>query len=487
MGLEEIIYQTDIPDEKMAGIRQLNSDQKYAVTEEWKADCFLISYLHAELEAAGLLDQAVLVTLADRIAERMPYLTQMITQTGSEYNRYLQRVSPYLIYVGDDTCFGALRAFSYGIGRALEDAGYQVIYAKKNERDAHFYESLCGQSFAGIIATQDTAFCHRTTDGRYLHDLINAPLYWMDYDHPAWFMDLINDMPARTVFLTVDENYAAYIRKIYHRTAVFFPPAADAAAEMPESLASFKDWKQDGIRYQISFVGTLQDDLDSDMQQIRNVMPDFYSTAATLVQQMKENTDEPQEAVLEQVCPPMDADEFSWLMHGWAFLGKDLAHRYRKKVIHSLLEAGLDVDVFHESWKIFDSYPNLHIHPSVSYEKTDEIYRQSSISLNTMTWHKAGFTERIANAQMHGALSATDGTTYIRKCYTDGQDILIYDLTDKGIEELPKRIEVLLGDKDRLMEMAYNGMKKAQSQHTWKNRARTLIQMQLAERQTNEY
>ena len=94
-----------------------------------------------------------------------------------------------------------------------------------------------------------------------------------------------------------------------------------------------------------------------------------------------------------------------------------------------------------------------------------------------MTWHKAGFTERIAEPQLRGSLVVTDSTEYLRENYTDGEDIIMFDLSDESITELPKRLKALLSDKDQLLHIAYNGYRNALEHHTWDARADEFLKM----------
>ena len=164
-------------------------------------------------------------------------------------------------------------------------------------------------------------------------------------------------------------------------------------------------------------------------------------------------------------------EEFVKFCKSWAFLGKDVSQRLRKKVVKAVLEAGIELHVFSDSFRIFEKYPNLHIHPGVDYNDVEQIYRQSLISLNVMTGHKAGFTERVADIMLGGALCFTEGTEYIDEAFTDGENIATFRLTDEDIAAIPARINELLSDQNRTLEIAYNGIKKAAEEHTWDRRA----------------
>ena len=56
------------------------------------------------------------------------------------------------------------------------------------------------------------------------------------------------------------------------------------------------------------------------------------------------------------------------------------------------------------------------------------IWQQSKLSLNIMSWHKAGFTERMANIMLAGAVLVTDDTRYLEGRYENGKDLVSFGL-----------------------------------------------------------
>jgi UDP-2,3-diacylglucosamine pyrophosphatase LpxH len=172
-----------------------------------------------------------------------------------------------------------------------------------------------------------------------------------------------------------------------------------------------------------------------------------------------------------------DADEFALNMHRCMDANRVVMFHYREKVVETLLNAGIRVDVFGETWNncpLRDN-PLLVIHGDVGYMEGIGILAASRISLNVMSWHKAGMTERIANSMLNYALCLTDTTDYLEKHFTDGEDIVLFRLDRLG--ELPDKVRGLLGDAalvDRITENAYAN---ASANHRWCNRARDFVAM----------
>ena len=149
-----------------------------------------------------------------------------------------------------------------------------------------------------------------------------------------------------------------------------------------------------------------------------------------------------------------------------------VAEEYRRRVIMAFLDAGIDFHVYGNSWEDFplkSSYENLHIHDEVIGNEALSELSKAKISLNVMFWHKDGFTERVANSMMAGAVLLTDETECIKSQYEDGKDMLIYELSD--IDGMISKVREYLKSPDRLKTIAGNGFQRASVEDTWDERA----------------
>ncbi len=138
----------------------------------------------------------------------------------------------------------------------------------------------------------------------------------------------------------------------------------------------------------------------------------------------------------------------------------------------ALLDAGIDFHVYGNSWMDFplkDAYANLHLHPEAIGDEALRELSKAKISLNVMFWHKDGFTERVANSMMAGAVLLTDETDCIKSQYEDGKEMLIFELSD--IDKMVMRVREYLKSPEKLCNIAENGYKRASAEDTWEERA----------------
>ena len=101
-----------------------------------------------------------------------------------------------------------------------------------------------------------------------------------------------------------------------------------------------------------------------------------------------------------------------------------------------------------------------------------EVYAQSKVSLNIMSWHKDGFTERVANIMLAHTVLLTDKTTYLEENYINGQELVMFSLDE--IEKLPEIIKNMLSQ-DKLEQIAEAGYQKTLKYHTWSYQTEELL------------
>lgn len=147
---------------------------------------------------------------------------------------------------------------------------------------------------------------------------------------------------------------------------------------------------------------------------------------------------------------------------------------YREKVIGTLLDAGLTIDVFGNGWENFPTVhkENLIIHKGGPYAASKAL-ANAKIALNIMPWFKDAFQERIAAAMLSHTVAVTDESKYIVENFENDKELVIFSLKD--IESLPWRIRYLLENPLKAAEIAENGYRKVQN-HTWTARVADMLQ-----------
>lgn len=462
----------DFLDEEDCILKENSTDD---VEEAVRTDCYIIAKYKEKLLAANLFNTYIEKLLSyctscqvQGLQEKAVALLEAMLLGKEEYYRIDRQVQPILIYKGEDICHNVLNVFAEQLGMALERQGGLVEYFDPEEEGIQEVTRYIGGHYRAIIGMQTYLFSVKMADEQtYLHNLIDAPKYNFIFDHPVWMKShLMGEIVDYAIF-THDENYVKFIEKYYEKRAYLFPPAG----------MQFGEQGMEKI-YDISFVGTYGD-YWQEIIYIHQMDRKYRFLANRLLLELRQNPNRTVEDAFGEVLTyyhiEYTKDEFLELLYQMRRVIYCVTHYYRYRVMKTLLEAGLQVDVFGDSWQYcpLRSYGNLICHPNVDTQESLRVFALSKMSLNIMSWHKAGFTERMANILLAGSVLITDNTAYLKGRFEDQKDMLIFDLEE--IENLPDKLKVYLEKEECREQIAQSGWKKAIGQHTWDCRAEELL------------
>lgn len=396
-------------------------------------------------------------------------------------------MKPILIYKESPVCYNVLNHFADQLGNAFIQMGETVEYYNAMEQKEAGLAAYAGREYKAVIGFQSYLFdIYLPKAGVYLHDLIKGPKINFQFDHPIWMKQHYVRMPQNCYIATHDRNYAAFIEKYYPRingTIIATPGgckrklSGEAAALEEKVVEIDRIWEQK--KYGITFVGTYAN--------YRNYLPIIRGSekmvkqiAAHFLFYMKLHPDITAESALEASLMAdgirLSQEDFLEVLDGVKPMIYCIMSYYREKVVEAILAEGIELEVYGDSWRQspFSNYPGLHIHPEVTVEESLMVMEESRISLNVMAWHKDGFTERIANSMLNNSVVLTDKSTFLQENFTDGEDILLYDL--QHLDRMTKTIKRYLDEPgNALKKIAAKAYDKAEEKYTWKQTAEELL------------
>lgn len=459
----------------------VNSD-KYVVFEDddprmkacygWETDCYIASKYSIQLQEYGVFDEVIEAILLDAekrdaYDETVRYL-EMLMKKGREYYRIDDMTKPVLIYKGDDICHNVLTVFAEQFGAALEQEGKNVIYFDMGKEPIESVTRYINQHFCAIIGVQSYMFSIKLKDEtEYLHQYIYGPKFNFIFDHPIWLKNHLQHHLDLFCVLTHDSDYVNFVHKYFKMDAVLFPPAGIEIPGIEEK------------KYDLTFVGTYND-YRSQLPVIHQMNRSMRFFANHLLLLMRKNAslsaEEAFNRTVEEQGVILTQEEYLNLFYEMRRVFYCVIHYYREKILRIIINGDIKIDLFGDSWKesAFYSHPNVRCHPDITVEESITVWKRSKLSLNIMSWHKAGFTERMANIMLAGAVLVTDDSTYLRGRY-DENDMLIFKLDQ--CEKLPQRIAELLADDEKQRCIAQNGKKKTRCAHTWGKRAQEFLEL----------
>lgn len=439
--------------------------------ESLKTDCYIVSrYIQVlqetgyfEAAVASILEQSKICGCENSI---IAWLEQMIGRTG--YFEILEEaVSPVLIYKGSDICNNMLNIFAEQFGSALEQKGIRVEYFDEQKEPLENLTRYIGRYFKAVFGVQTYLFQVKMADGvTYLHEKIKGPKLHLILDHPIWMKQQLEHEYPDFFVLSHDRNYVKFIQKYYKKKAVHFPiPGMENDSTEHKKI------------YDLTFVGSMGD-YRQQMHHIREMQRQDQFLANRFLLIMRKNKDLSAEIAFEKAFALYrdryageEPVEVFYRMRRVIYLVMDY---YRYQILKTILDYGIKLDVFGDFWKssVFADYPNLICHSGVTVEESLEVYARSKVSLNIMSWHKDGFTERVANIMLAHTVLLTDKTTYLEENYVNGKELVMFSLDE--IEKLSELIKRVSGQ-GQLEQIAEAGYQKTLKRHTWEYQTEELL------------
>ena len=447
----------------------LEDDEIVNVQENgWKTDCYVTGMYSHILQKEDLLNTVIMSILQDaedygRKTETLEFLEQMVSRKRSYWD-IAEGSCPILVYTGEKICYNVLNIFAEQFGNALTQMGKKVIYFDSEEQSLEQLTEYMGQHFQAVIGIQTYLFSVKLNDGiHYVHEYIYGPKYNFSFDHPIWMRKHLEQHYDDFYILTHDSNYIEFLKRYYQQKAILFPPAG---------IVEEKETKENRI-YDLTFVGSYGN-YWNEVLLIHRMEREKRFLANQFLFVMRKNPDYTAEKALEITLKKrqiyLSDGEFFNLLYEFRRVIYCVMHYYREKTLREILESGIQVDVFGNSWSKSSlcHYENLVCHADVTVEESLEVWRKSKLSLNIMSWHKGGFTERMANIMLLGAVLVTDETSYLEGRYSN-EDIICFSLRNPS--KMCQKIQKILDDEKMRHVMAENAKKKTLDNHTWKKRA----------------
>lgn len=374
-----------------------------------------------------------------------------------------------------------LEFFSYQMAKTFEKKGYSVCYFDlQNEIES-------AQKLRKFIRQKETAFVTFNFEGLekekgiykegigYIWDEYQIPCYNIVVDHPYYYHNRLKDLPKKYHHISIDGKQAAYFKAFYpeYDHLGFLPlagtPIAPSGLEMDQGLASM-DVILTGNFTPTSFC-------ESYIYRINEEYAAFYmGIIEDLIAFPEKTVEEVAIAHCKREMGEISRDDMRLMMHNMIFIDMYVRNYWRGEVVKSLVNAGINVDVFGKGWDKLDcKKPEyLHIHSQTSSLDCLRQISRAKLSLNVMPWFKDGAHDRVFNSILNGTISLTDKSEYLCRELNQGESVWYYDLKD--LDKLPELAWNLLKDEQTRQQILGKGLDKVSTYHTWEARAEQLIQ-----------
>lgn len=382
----------------------------------------------------------------------------------------MKRMIIYFVGVYD-----TLDLFTDKLKEAFEAMGYGTfVYDARMEAQSKM-------ALLALLDETDTQFAAVTfnnlgynldlADGRNLWEAYEIPYINILMDHPFHYEKPLSRAPKTSIVLCTDRNHVKYIRRYFKNVSQtdFLPHAGVELGGRPKPLT------ERGI--DVLYAGALP------IYTVAKMIPDLSSipevdgeamaqeVLSELVHYPYKTTEEVIEDYLRTQRNDISETRIREIIVQMRFIDSYATSFFREQAVRILVENGIRVTAYGVGWNQCDwsDNPYLDYRGKVLAPQILPLMNDAKIVLNTMTWFKAGSHDRVFNGMLAGAAVVTDDSTYLRREFTDGKELVMFSLPELGT--LPERVFDLFGHMQSTQQMADCGYRAAKENHTWKTRA----------------
>ena len=300
-----------------------------------------------------------------------------------------------ILYVIGKSQYDSTAIFMEQMAEHMEACGWKVTVLDGRKEDGYAEQrKKVLQDDYDVVLTINGMLLEEDSDlGNRL--LQNENVLYCTYlmDHPVIHYERLKNPYPKMFVLSPDRNHVAfmdqYMKNIY------------AEAFLPHGgCKSGKCIPYEQRKYDITFMGSYSapEEVLKHFHDFPLQMADLMrDTAGRMIDDTMMTMDEALGQCLNSCGIEVNEDEFAQILSEFREVDRYVRSYFRDRVIRTLVENGIVVDVFGDGWDRFITQRGecLRVHPSVSYQESLDFVGDSRISLNVMPWFKDGAHDRI--------------------------------------------------------------------------------------------
>jgi spore maturation protein CgeB len=364
------------------------------------------------------------------------------------------------------------RHFTRKFAEAMDRKGMETLIIDANE------SSLSADKVASIKRFNPDFTCSFNTllpisETKFLWDFLEIP-HWAILIDPAIYSMNLTKSPY-TILSCVDRSDLLGVQSYPFQNAFFWPHAVE------EELDPGNDEKA----YEVVFLGSCYDyeSLRASWRQrnpeaINRVLDDaieivFSDNSTSLAESLVKawNASKLDPAGIDFTALFYYLDNYT--------RGKDrveLIRNIKDAHVHVFGDLSTDNAVGVLGWpQYLASQHNVTVHASVPFDEGLQILRQSKLCLNSMPFFKNGSHERVFDGLAAGAVPVTTDNTFFREYFDEDKDLIYYQINNRG--PVNDKINDLLGDESKRLDIAQRGRALVMENHTWDVRVDEMLEV----------
>lgn len=304
-------------------------------------------------------------------------------------------------------------------------------------------------------------------------DVLEIPHFSFLVDSPQAFYFLLHS--RYTIPSFVDRKAAEFFSSLGAKHVLFIPHAVEESLIADYKvkkeydvtmLSSFIDYEAIGKNWKNKYPPEAQKILwDAVDYAMEHPNIPYYTVLATILEKYEGGAD------IQTKRSLVFADltyELEFYCRGWD----------RIKTVQSIKDVPVHVFGSFSGGKnmkrYFKNQKNIVFHDPVSFEEAIEVMKRSKILLNSSSWIKDGAHERLFYGLACGALPITNTNPFLKESFKDEDSILLNSPHDW--KSLNEKVSTYARDDHARNAIVKKGQEVVKSSHTWKCRARELME-----------
>ncbi len=378
--------------------------------------------------------------------------------------------------------YDTLDLFTYELKREFEALQYEtMLFDVRNMQEGlKMLAAFITKPVKAVITFNNLAFNMELHPGKNIWEELQIPCVNILMDHPFCYHNSLKDAPSNGIVLCTDRIHMKYLERFYPEIPVigYLPHAGKEISPEKRPIS--------GRGTDVLYAGNLSRSFAA------NIMPDFSKYPEfdgkeickqayyDLIWNPRKTTEQALEEQLLAAGQVLEEERLREIIADLHFVDLYAVSYYREKAVRVLAESGIHITLYGAGWEKCDwiTRENVFYGGKIPAESVVEKMRDAKLVLSTMTWFKDGTHDRVFNGMLQGAVAVSDTSGYMKEEFYgsdedgDRQELLLFELEE--LQELPKRVQALLEDTERMQAIADRGYEKAKKFHTWKQRAEEL-------------
>lgn len=374
--------------------------------------------------------------------------------------------------------------FSVQLEIAFREMGYETFLFDLLEPEQSMVSLIwyCARNQTTLVTFNYTGIggedIFQVESGKSIWDERNVQCINIVVDHPFYYDDFMKNLPQNYVHVSIDRDHDAYIRHFYPEvvTGGYLPLAGTDVYR--DSPALKKDYAS--RPYNLVFTGnyTPPQEFERHICRLGEEYEGFYRG---IIDDLIGRPSQTMESVMlrhvEREMGSLSLQEMRAALKNLIFIDLYVRFHFRGKIVKELADARLGLVIAGKGWERLPCrYPDMiRSQGLVDSSQCLVLQQNARISLNVMPWFKNGAHDRVFNAMLSGAVCLTDTSRYLSEELKDGEQAVFYCL--EHLEETPEKADWLLHHPEKAAQIARQGYEYARQNHTWKNRAESLLRL----------